>query len=87
MNRPNQIRTSDGAVVTVTTSSWAPGTTSVHVPDWQWPVGYVKLERWGRWSSTAIVGNEVRVTPFTTDRFWQAARLLAEIHYNNRKGN
>jgi hypothetical protein len=38
-----------------------------------------------RWHGTAIVGNDVRHSPFTTDKFWQAARLLAETHYNNRK--
>jgi hypothetical protein len=84
MNRPNVIVV-DGEPVTFTTSSWSPGITSVHVPDWQWPVGYVKMLPAGRWSGTAIVGNDVRELPFTTERFWQAARLLAETHYNNRK--
>lgn len=84
MIRHNQIVV-DGATVTFTTSSWAPGITSIHVPDWQYPVGYVKGPVNGRWIGTAIVGNDVRHLPFTTDRFHQAARLLAETHYNNRK--
>ena len=84
MTRPNEIVV-DGATVTFTTSSWAPGITSIHVPDWQWPVGYVKLMPNARWHGTAIVGNDVRELPFTTDRFHQAARLLAETHYKNRR--
>lgn len=84
MIRPNEIVVA-GATVTYTTSRWAPGITSIHVPDWQWPVGYVKGPVNGRWIGTAIVGNDVHHLPFTTERFWQAARLLAETHYKNRK--
>lgn len=84
MIRANQLVV-NGETITFTTTFWAPGISSVHVPDWQWPVGYVKMLPAGRWHGTVIVGNDVRELPHTTERFWQAARLLAETHYNHRK--